>query len=188
MHNLFKRESLNICLALLLLVFVAPVESSSLKESFVGVVTHVSDGDTLKVTTGNGTVVKIRLAGMDTPETQKVNRKTGKVNKPGQPYGEEATEFVKKAALSKTVRVDVYGVDRYQRILGFVFIGTINLNLQLVASGLAEVYQGGEYGAYKSELLAAEHHAKAARLGMWSLGANYESPKAFRKRLRVSGE
>jgi micrococcal nuclease len=55
-----------------------------------GVVTGVSDGDTLKLENAEGTKLKIRLYGIDAPEIEKINRRTGRISKPGQPYGNEA--------------------------------------------------------------------------------------------------
>ena len=49
-----------------------------------GEVTKVSDGDTIHVTTPEQTKLKVRLYGIDAPETPKINHRTGQVNKPGQ--------------------------------------------------------------------------------------------------------
>jgi endonuclease YncB( thermonuclease family) len=46
-----------------------------------GIVEHVADGDTLTVITANQTKLRIRMFGIDTPETPKGNKF------PGQPYG-----------------------------------------------------------------------------------------------------
>ena len=40
--------------------------------------------------------VKVRLYGIDAPETEKSNKKTGHVSKAGQPYGEEAYQTLYK--------------------------------------------------------------------------------------------
>ena len=50
-----------------------------------GTVTKVSDGDTIQVTTPEQTKLRVRLYGMDAPETPKINQRTGRVNKPGNP-------------------------------------------------------------------------------------------------------
>ena len=55
-----------------------------------GTITKVSDGDTIHVTTPEKTKFTVRLYGMDAPETPKINQRTGYINKPGQPYGEES--------------------------------------------------------------------------------------------------
>jgi len=37
----------------------------------------------------------VRLYGIDAPETDKINNHTGRISKPGQPYGEEAKNALK---------------------------------------------------------------------------------------------
>jgi endonuclease YncB( thermonuclease family) len=49
-----------------------------------GNVTHVADGDTITVITANQTKLRIRMVGIDAPETPKGT------TFPGQPYGKEA--------------------------------------------------------------------------------------------------
>ena len=41
-----------------------------------GIVRKVADGDTVTVVTDEGTRLKVRLYGIDTPETPKMNRRT----------------------------------------------------------------------------------------------------------------
>lgn len=48
-----------------------------------GSVTNASDCETIQVTDQLGTKVKIRLYGIEAPETMKGSKKTGKVSKPG---------------------------------------------------------------------------------------------------------
>lgn len=148
-----------------------------------GRVIKVSDGDTIKVVTAEGTDLKIRLAGIDAPETRKLVK--GVEVKPGQPYGEESKAFTEKFLNGKEVRVEIYAMDLYRRILGFVFVDGKNLNLELVKAGLAEVYDGGVYGPYKKQLGLAEYSARFQRLNMWSQGSAYMSPREFRKMHRV---
>ena len=59
-----------------------------------GTVTKVSDGDTIQVTTPEKTKLRVRLYGLDAPETPKINQRTGHINKPGQPYGEESWKAI----------------------------------------------------------------------------------------------
>lgn len=70
-----------------------------------GTVIKVSDGDTINVQDAMGSKVKVRFYGIDSPETEKSNKKTGRVSKPGQPYGEEAY----RALNSKVYRKRHYG-------------------------------------------------------------------------------
>jgi endonuclease YncB( thermonuclease family) len=49
------------------------------------------------------------------------------------------------------------------------------------------VYRGPESGnPYTQQYQAAEHTAQSARKGMWVQGNIYESPRAYRKRVRIS--
>ena len=47
-----------------------------------GTVTKVSDGDTIQVTTPEQTKLRVRIYGIDAPETPKINQSTGRVIKP----------------------------------------------------------------------------------------------------------
>lgn len=71
------------------------------------------DGDTINVTDSVGTKLKVHLYGIDAPETEKCNKKTGHVSKPGQPYGKEAYQTLKSKLLRKNVKLDVMAVDQY---------------------------------------------------------------------------
>jgi len=44
--------------------------------------------------------------------------------------------------LNKQVFIKDYSLGPYNRILGVVYVGRKNVNLELVKAGLAEVYQG----------------------------------------------
>jgi len=66
-----------------------------------GTVTKVSDGDTIHVTTPEHTKLKVRLYGIDAPETPKINQRTGHVNKPGQPYGNESWRALESKIMGK---------------------------------------------------------------------------------------
>jgi micrococcal nuclease len=153
-----------------------------------GFVTKVSDGDTILVITDNHTKLKVRLSGIDCPETPKINQKTGKINKIGQPFGQEAHDFTTDMILGKRIKIVVYGRDKYRRDLCFIFKDDLNINIELVKKGLAEVYRGkGAIKAYRIELETAEKEARGNPRGIWTLGDNYESPADFRKRMKIRG-
>jgi len=81
-----------------------------------GIVEHVADGDTLTVITSNQTKLRIRMFGVDAPETPKGNKF------PGQPYGKEAEAYLKQLVEGKRVKVEIYQVDRYKRLLSMIFL------------------------------------------------------------------
>jgi micrococcal nuclease len=85
------------------------------------------------------------------------------------------------------VTVEIYGVDRYQRLLATIFLDGKDINLAMIEAGLAEVYRGPESGnPYKQQYQAAEETARSAKKNMWIQGNTYESPRAYRKRVGIS--
>ncbi len=162
-----------------LLVFPQRVLASS-TQTIIAKVVRISDGDTLVATAGNGTKLRIRLLGIDAPEV-------AHGEKPGQPFGVEARDYLDHLIGGKTVRVDAYGPDEYKRILAVVWDEQINVNLLMVAMGYAEVYRGVACQVHCRELAEAEAKARQDRVGMWVQGATYESAAAFRKRMQIRG-
>lgn len=65
---------MRLLLALLLLCLGTAASAREPLRVIEGVVTKVSDGDTIQVTDHLGTRIKVRLYGIDAPETAKGNR------------------------------------------------------------------------------------------------------------------
>lgn len=149
-----------------------------------GIVTHVSDGDTLKIETAEGTVLKVRLYGIDAPELQRVNRRTGEISKQGQPFGEEAYMALESRVISKKVTVDIIDIDRYRRMVGIVRLDSRSINLEMVREGWAWAYRQYLDRPYASEYLGAENEARTKRLGLWQQ-LNPQPPWEFRKFQRL---
>jgi micrococcal nuclease len=149
-----------------------------------GTVTKVSDGDTIHVTTPEQTKLKVRLYGMDAPETSNINRRTGRVSKPGQPYGEESWKALGAKILGSHVRLDIIDRDRYKRMVGLIWIGDRNINIEMIREGYAEAYVEYLKEPYRSEFMRAELEARSAKRGIWSL-PDYERPRDFKKRLKM---
>jgi endonuclease YncB( thermonuclease family) len=123
--------SFRIVLFLIPFLFIFP--SLSLAGQFK--VTRVYDGDTIKAK-GYDIEIKVRLAGVDTPETSKRKKS------PGQPYNQQAKKYLASLILNKDVEVKGYGLDQYNRVLGVIYLNGKNINLKMVKAGLAEVYCG----------------------------------------------
>jgi micrococcal nuclease len=132
---------------------------------FQGVVTHVTDGDSIWVR-GGGAPVEVRLQGIDAPEIC-------------QAFGKEARDALAARVLRRQVAVNSRARDTYQRVLGRVSAGGQDLGLWMVSRGYAWSYRyrrdGGPYAA-------AEAQARQARLGLWSLSPQPLEPRVFRKR------
>lgn len=138
-------------------------------------ITTITDGDTVQAITPEGTKLKVRLYGIDAPETPK-----GKI--PGEPFGNDARDYLVTLISQKTVRVEIRDIDRYRRMVAILWLEDRNVNIQMIATGMAEAY--GEYlkSPYRSPFLQAEQEAKAQRKGIWSQGSAYERPSQFRRR------
>lgn len=123
-------------IALLLLLPLVSVAKEPIRTE-EGVVKKVADGDTVTVMTSEGTKLKVRLYGIDAPETEKANHKTGVVSKPGQPYGEEAERALSEKVLGKRAKVVIMDVDRYRRMVGILYLGNTDINREMVQEGFA---------------------------------------------------
>ena len=138
-------------------------------------VIYVSDGDTLKAE-NLGFEVTVRLVGIDAPETSK------KKNQPGQPFSKKAMINLQRLVLNKVVEIEGYGLDQDSRMLGVVYVGDKNVNLEMLKEGLAEVFRGKiPAGLDLDPYWKAEAEAKEEMLNIWSLGDKYLSPRDWRK-------
>ncbi|MFA6257360.1 MAG: thermonuclease family protein [Candidatus Paceibacterota bacterium] len=121
-------------------------------------VARVVDGDTIELEGGE----KVRYIGIDTPETVDPR-------KPAQCYGAEASAKNKELVLGKTVRLakDVTDKDKYGRLLRYVYVGDVFVNLALVEGGYAFSYSYPPDIAHQSDFVAAEQSAQAKDAGLW---------------------
>lgn len=130
----------------------------------VPTVTRVVDGDTVVIRI-NGTDEKVRLIGVDTPETKDPR-------KPVQCFGEEASAFT-TSVLSPGTRVrlerDVEERDRYDRILAYVYRldDDLFVNRELVAKGYAVPLTIAPNVTYAEEFTALSAAARDSGLGLW---------------------
>lgn len=139
---------------------------------FTARVVGISDGDTLTVLKSDRTQVKIRLHGVDSPET-------------GQDFGSRAKQEASSLAFDKTVTIRVRDTDRYGRTVADVILPDgQSLNRAMVWRGYAWWYRS--YAPNDQELAKLESAAKTAKRGLWS-GADPVPPWAWRKGERVGG-
>jgi micrococcal nuclease len=128
------------------------------------VVESVIDGDTIVVTVA-GSHERVRLLGIDTPESVDPDR-------PVECFGPEAAATT--ASLlpeGTTVRLerDLEARDDYGRLLAYVFRlpDGLFVNAALVESGHAELLRIAPNVAYSDELRVAEATARHERRGLW---------------------
>jgi endonuclease YncB( thermonuclease family) len=131
---------------------------SSIAQNASVVVASVYDGDTLSLTDGR----RVRLLQLDTPELgsgECYSRASRKVLLKLVPIGS-------RVRLEADSRLD--NVDRYGRLLRYVYRGPLNANITLVRMGAAAPYfYGGDLGKYALRLLSDAQKAKAAKRGLW---------------------
>jgi len=142
-------------------------------------VTRVYDGDTVKAQ-GHDITIKVRLVGIDAPETSKQK------GSPGQPYSQKAKKHLTSLILNRTVDIKGYGMGPYSRVLGVIYLDDKDINLEMIKAGLAEVYRGKPPKGFNlGPYLQAEAEARKYGIGIWSLGKKYISPKDWRKMEKV---
>ena len=138
-------------------------------------VLKVYDGDSVKVK-GYNLIFKVRLVGIDAPET-------GGGFYKGQPFSLKAKKFLEKRIRGKKVTLKSYGLGGYNRQLAEIFINNTNINLEILKAGLAEIYKGKPAkGLNIKRYYQAQSLAKKKEIGIWSLNPRkYKSPKKWRK-------
>lgn len=126
-------------------------------------VTRVVDGDTI-VVNYNGEEERVRLIGIDTPET--VHPSRGE-----EPYGREASNFTKTGLEGKQVGLefDVQERDRYGRLLAYVWLNNQLFNENLVRDGYAKVSTYPPNVKYVDVFTAAQKEAREANRGLWGI-------------------
>ncbi len=148
---------------------LTPVENKKSTEDITankrltGKIVRVADGDTVTLLDNNGKKRKIRLDGIDCPEI-------------GQEHGDEAREYVEKLTMNKYASVAIIGIDQYDRILGVLYIDDMNVNENLLTTGLAWVYKYNKNTAYH----ALEKKAREKKINIWS-NPNSIDPHTWRK-------
>lgn len=121
-------------------------------------ITKIIDGDTIKI----GSEENVRLLQIDTPELRG-----------SECYAQEARVALanilkENGTLRMTTDPKLDQLDSRKRLLRYVFVGKVNVNLRMVQVGAASPYFfRKELGMYSKQLLAAAKIAKSQNLGLW---------------------
>lgn len=150
-----------LALAAMLLAVAAPAHAAT----FQGVVTHVTDGDSIWVRPdAGGAPHEVRIHGIDAPEIC-------------QPFGDQSRQALAAQVLHRAVTVKSRAQDSYQRTLANVTAGGQDVGGWMVRHGHAWSYRfRGKGGPYQAQ----EASARAERLGLWRSG-DLMNPRQFRK-------
>ncbi|MEA2509067.1 MAG: micrococcal nuclease [Actinomycetota bacterium] len=138
-------------------------------------VQRVVDGDTIDVAvtartqgpgaglTQVGHTYRVRLLGIDTPETVKPDT-------PVQCYGHQASAATTALLQGKSVRLvkDVEETDQYGRLLRYVYFGDEMANARLVANGYAYVLTYPPNVRHADLFVSLARQARLGGVGLWS--------------------
>jgi len=123
----------------------------------------VHDGDTVTCVDTQGGKHKIRLLGIDAPES-------------AQAWGRESSAALSRKVAGRRVAVVSRGYDQHGRLLGTLWIDDRDINREMVAEGHAWVFGGI---SPDPDLVEAESAARRERRGLWA-GGHAEEPSQWR--------
>jgi micrococcal nuclease len=139
-------------------------------------VSRVIDGDTVQLDDGR----KVRLIGVDTPETVHPQKEV-------EYYGKEASDFTKSMLEGKEVYLeyDIQPTDKYGRTLAYIWLsdGTL-FNELLVLKGFAQVSTYPPNVKYVERFTAAQKQAMETNAGLWAK-ESIGKPQAQTKEITV---
>jgi endonuclease YncB( thermonuclease family) len=144
-----------------------------LADTIEGRVVSISDGDTITVLDSAKTQHKIRLAGIDAPESK-------------QAFGQASKKHLSDLVFDCDVTLYCGKTDKYRREVCVVLIDGKDANLAQVTAGMAwwyRKYQKEQTAQQRADYEAAEITAKAGRIGLW-LDADPVAPWEWRKAKR----
>ena len=116
---------------------------------------YVIDGDSVNL--------KMRLAGIDAPEIGQLCQKTIAKRIDCGRFSAEQFQLLLNQTPGE-LRIQIVGMDKYQRLLVKIYKGDVNIGQLMVEQGLAF--------SYRDTYLSEQHQAQANNLGFWA----FESP------------
>ncbi|EAL3904590.1 thermonuclease family protein [Campylobacter upsaliensis] len=178
-----KKLSLSLVIAIIVLFFSLnqslsfnaflpqDFKEQNLEKELTGKVSKVIDGDTIELLAKTSKEnpynhiikLKIRLYGIDAPELK-------------QAYGKEAKEYLSALVLKQEVSLIIENKDKYERIVGTIFLKGKDINKEMVKNGYAHAYE-----SFSKKYLAEQADAKMFKLGLWQ-DEKAVKPSEFRRK------
>jgi len=134
----------------------------------------ITDGDTIVIND-----IRIRFTGSDAPESYFFGKTQTCLDEDGKEWecGKAATKKLKQLINNQTVRCTDEGLDRYGRTLGICFVGDMDLQAEMVKSGMAVAYL-----RYSDRYEQQQNYAKKVKAGMWA--GVFLEPETWRRENR----
>jgi endonuclease YncB( thermonuclease family) len=162
-HGVMALRLLSTLLLALALVVPCQADTNPVLE---GVVVGVVDGDTADIRLASG-MIRVRLHAIDAPERD-------------QPHGEASKQALSKLVFGRTVAVEPFEQDRYDRLVARLWLDETDVNAELVKQGAAWIYR--RY-AGDAAYCAYEKGARDLRRGLWALPVSQRpAPWEWRRR------
>merc|ERR1712141_132778 len=120
-------------------------------------------------------VITFLLSGVSCPRG---DRKMPTGFQEGEPFGNEASAFVKDQIMQKEVEIEVETMDKGGNFIGWCFDGINNISVQLIEEGFASAFVMGDRSNYGSQIQIAEDSAKRRKVRRW---ANYSEEEATKE-------
>jgi endonuclease YncB( thermonuclease family) len=146
------------------------IVDSSGRQELTGRVVAIADGDTITLLDSSNTQHRIRLEGIDAPESH-------------QAFGEQSRLSLSGMIFGKDVSVSYQKIDQYGRLVGKILLDGKDINLEQVRAGMAwhyKFYEDEQTPEDRDAYAKAEAEARAARRGLWQ-DPNPVEPYQFRR-------
>ena len=138
-----------------------------------GRVVRIADGDTLTVLDAMNVQHRIRLQGIDAPESH-------------QAFGTQSKNSLSGLVFDKEVSAICDKADQYGRLVCTIMLGGKDINLEQIKAGMAwhyKDYQREQSPEDREVYARAEDEARTARRGLW-VDPNPTEPSEFRREER----
>ncbi|MDO5651225.1 MAG: thermonuclease family protein [Moraxella sp.] len=166
-------------LTLLLLCSIATTACTAAPHTITPYQARVVDGDTLEILVHGQASERVRLLGIDAPESR-------------QDFGSRSRQSLARCVRTGldngTLSIIYHGKDRYGRLLGKVMANGTDCNLAQIKRGLAwhyKAYQTNQTPSDRTAYARAEYTAYQAKVGLWAMCAT--PPWQYRRGGRACG-
>lgn len=169
--SMFRLANVATAAAVIMTPTLSSASAWAQPDDTTAIVLKVADGDTIDIRDDNRGRLRVRVLGIDTPETKKPGFTVGC-------WGPEATEFARSTLVGQRVALvpdpTQDRTDRYGRTLAYLVRGDgWDYSVEAARAGTAHSYvYAGHPVARHAAIVAAEQEAIDARRGLWGPPCN----------------